>query len=91
MKRWFLLIEGTICGIYQTKKAAEADFQKAKEDFPSIDDLVELAEVIKTTANESTVYAIQTMDYKYILAKIKVFIKDDRSGAHLKRTKRDSE
>lgn len=52
MERWYLIIGGEICGIYQSKEMAELEYQRAKEeqskeDFTFVRDLVELVEVIE--------------------------------------------
>lgn len=91
MKRWFLLIEGTLCGVYTDKEEAQSDYTKAKRDYPHTDDLIELAETIETTANDETKSAKNTSSYKHWLSKLKVLLNDESSGIVLGKKKREEQ
>lgn len=89
MKRYFLLIEGALCGKYINKEDAVKDYEKAKKDFPYYDELIELAEVIETTANEETKEVGKTTTYGKFKSLVNVFFHDEKSGISLSRKKRE--
>lgn len=74
LKRWFLLIEGVLCGTYKLEEEARKDYERAKECYPYDDQLVELAEVVDTTATSRTVNVNTVKGFNETLAKLKVLV-----------------
>ena len=74
MKRWFLLIEGVLCGTYKDQEEAKKDYKRAKECYPYDDQLVELAEVVDSTATNKTVNVNTVKGFNETLAKLKVLV-----------------